>query len=321
MLKVDFHNHYFPLSLLKALDKKGLWAIGGSRMDLSPNLYEVGKREADRRKMGADVCVLSVGPPGVDYFDKQMSGRMARFANDEITSLQDRFPGRFYGLATLPLQDVESSVEELDRCVRDLRFGGAMMFGNVRGKVIDSEDFWPIYQRASELDVPILLHPTKPVCSDEFKNMASLIGVGFLFDTTLAIVRLVFSGVLERFPKLKIVVAHLGSFIPYILPRIDIETKLLSRSFPDASTDLKQKPSHYFRKIYVDSVSHHAPALRCCIKTLGPERIVLGSDYPYSIWYQAAKEIERSPLPKQIKNKILGGNAVKLLKISKREVS
>jgi aminocarboxymuconate-semialdehyde decarboxylase len=288
-------------------------------MRVAPNLYSLRIKEHDMRQMGVHMSVLSLGPPGFDFLPSNESRKMATYCNSEIASIQDSYPDRYIGLASLPMRNMNSALEELDRSVKELGLKGVIVFSNVDGKIIDSEEFWPLFERLSELDIPMLLHPTQPVNSENFKDMASLIGVGFLFDTTLATVRIVFSGILERYPRLKIVLAHLGSFIPYILPRVDIETELISKAFPTMKPDLPKQPSFYFKKIYVDTVSHHEPAFRCCLETLGADKMLLGSDHPYSIWKRAAKEVEEEKISTNVKAKILGENALKLLRVDRRK--
>jgi aminocarboxymuconate-semialdehyde decarboxylase len=313
--KIDFHNHIYPLSYVKQLERKCLLSFGGFKMVVGPSFYDLKQREHDARSMGVDMVALTIGPPGVDPLDHDSSCQTAVAVNDEIASIVEKSPDKYTGLACLPLQDIGRSLEEMDRAVKDLRLKGAIIFSNVRGKMIDAEEFWPIYERASSLDIPLFLHPTQPLNPENFKDLAILIGVGFLFDTTLATVRIVFSGVLQKYPGLKIVLAHLGSTIPYIIERIDIETKLLRSFFPDTNYGLPKPPSHYLKKIYIDTVSHQESAYRLSYEIFGPERIVLGSDYPYSTWRRTTEEIEELRFPRASKNKIFGENAEKLLKI------
>jgi aminocarboxymuconate-semialdehyde decarboxylase len=313
--KIDFHNHIYPLSYVKQLERNGLLSFGGFNMAVGPSFYDLKQRELDARRMGVDMVALTVGPPGVDPLDRDSSCQTARAVNDEIASIVEKSPEKYVGLCCLPMQDVGRSLEEMDRAVKNLGLRGAIVFSNVRGKMLDAEEFWPIYERACQLDIPLFLHPTQPLNPENFKDLAIVIGVGFLFDTTLATVRLAFSGVLHRYPTLKLVLAHLGSTIPYIMERIDIETRLLPNFFPDAKYGLPKPPSYYLKRIYIDTVSHQENAYQLAYEVFGAERIVLGSDYPYSTWKRTTKEIEELRFHRATKNKIFGQNAQKLLKI------
>lgn len=239
---------------------------------------------------------------------------LAQIVNDSFAEIQPQYPTRFCPLATLPLQDPQAAADELERAVTKLGLRGAMLFANVNGKPIHHKAYWPLYETAARLDVPLMIHPTSPPGVEAYQEYRTTALVGFLVDTTLAITLLMFEGVLAKFPSIKFVLGHLGGTIPYIAERIDRGYE----AYPEVRTNIPEKPSFYFkRNCYYDTVAFEPNALQFAINFAGAEHVVLGSDYPHQIgdMEKAVKVIENLPNASDARTAILGGNARRLLKL------
>jgi len=276
-----------------------------------PEAEDYIKRIEDMDACGIDMQCLSLGIPGTDRVEPDLGISLAKMVNDEISRIVNKYPDRFVGFATLPLQDIDGALEELDRAINDLGLKGVMIYSNVAGKPLDSPEFWPFYEKSAKLKIPIFIHPTLPVMANVTKEYQLTPVIGFLFDTTLAMLRIIFGGVLEKFPSLTFVLAHLGSTIPYVLTRIDFESGL----FPGSWVNISKPPSEYFRSVYVDTVSLHEPALKCAYETIGIERFVFGTDYPFWDIPSGVNSIEKWEISEDEKNKIFSENAIKILRL------
>ncbi|MBI3732742.1 MAG: amidohydrolase [Chloroflexi bacterium] len=215
----------------------------------------------------------------------------------------------------MPLQDPQASADELERAVTKLGLRGAMLFANVNGKPIHHRAYWPLYETAERLDVPLMIHPTSPPGVEAYQEYRTTALVGFLVDTSLCITLLMFEGVLEKYPKLKFVLSHLGGTIPYIAERIDRGYD----AYPEVRKNISQPPSFYFkRNCYYDTVAFYPNALEFAIEFAGTDHVLLGSDYPHQIgdMQKAVTVIENLTLGDEARGKVLGGNARRLLKLA-----
>src|SRR5207247_4147703 len=219
---------------------------------------------------GIAQAIVALPPPGVDRFDRDDGVAVARACNDELAVLTGE---RFAGLATLPLQAPADAAAELERAVA-LGLPGAQVWSNAAGAPLDH--LADLLDTAAALDIPLVLHPTLPVDSAALGDYGLLTTLGFLYETTTCAMRLIMSGLYERHPDFKLLVPHAGSLIPYLIGRIDYESRLFG-----AAPDLSAPPSEYARRLYTDSVCLWPPALRLALDVLGPERVLFGTDYPF----------------------------------------
>ncbi|MHB8411289.1 MAG: amidohydrolase family protein [Candidatus Acidiferrales bacterium] len=325
MAIIDFHNHYYPPAYLEALRagssvvKVDFDAEGNPRLHY-PGDYNVavrGHRDIDFRegelaKYGIDMQVISLTTPGTHVESPANAVKLAALVNDAFAEVVRTKRGKFVALATLPLNDPAASVKEFERACRQLKFRGAMLFSNVNGVALSDERFWPLYERANELDAILHIHPTAPVGVEAMTDYWLMPLVGFLFDTTLAAEKLVFSGVAERFPRIRWVLSHLGGAIPYIAERADRGF----RAFKECRANISRPPSEYLKQFYYDTVNFDPLALKLAVDFAGVEHILAGSDYPHQIGSipEMLASLRSLPIPTADKDKILGGNAAKLLR-------
>jgi predicted TIM-barrel fold metal-dependent hydrolase len=290
-----------------------IWYAEGKGYGVSEDTYRVDLKLRDMDRAGVDAQVLSLILPGADLVEPELGRDLAATYNDAVAELEKEHPSRFYGLAALPAQDTDLALKELERAVGTLGLRGVCLFSNVAGKHLDTEELWPLYARTEGLGIPLFLHPTLPVVSDRLPGYGFEFIIGYLFDTTIATLALIFSGVLERHPNLQVVVPHAGSTIPYILGRVDYESQN-----PWARSDKISKPaSHYFRKLYVDTVCDSTETLQMALDCVGEDRVLFASDYPYWNLERSVALIENLPVEAETKRKIFGENARRLLKLDR----
>ncbi len=321
---IDFHNHYYPPAYLEAI-REGPSAVrvtvdGHDNPVLHyPGDYNVavpGHRDIDYRERvlierGVDTQVLSLTTPGTHVETPETAVRMSRLVNDAFADVVRRKQGRFAALATLPLNDPKASVAEFDRATRELGLRGAMLFSNVNGVPLSDHRFWPLYEMANDRDAVLYIHPTNPVSVDAMRDYWLMPLVGFLYDTTLAAASLVFSGTVERFPRIRWALCHLGGTIPYLVERLDRGF----HAFAECRAHIAKPPSEYLARFYYDTVNFNQGALDLAIAFAGPEHILAGSDYPHQIGSIPfmLDSIAALDIAESDRAAILGGNAATLL--------
>jgi aminocarboxymuconate-semialdehyde decarboxylase len=264
-------------------------------------------------KAGVDMQVLTLTTPGVERDTAERGIKLSRLVNDEFARIKEKYPERFTALASLPVQEPQAAIAELERAVKECGLPGALLFSNANGRPLDSKEFLPIYEKAVTLDVPLFIHPTTPInyiAMDDYRLVPIL---GFTVDTALAVLRLVFSGVLARFPNLKLVASHLGGVFPYLRGRIETAYN----AYPECKVNISEPPSTYLKKIWADSVCYNSDIFMSTYAFSGAEKLMLGTDFPHEIHdlYNAVDRIKSLKITEEEKEKILGENAIKLLKL------
>lgn len=331
MKTIDVHNHLYPrewidyiknqsgpLSVEQTGPTNFIFFYKGTRLATvdKPGHYEPEPRIKDLDEYGIDIQIISMTTPSAELIPAKEGIVWAQKINDYLASVCRKYPGRFYAYATLPYQDVKESVKELERAHRELGVKGITMFSNLAGEPIYAPQFMPIYEAAEALDLPIFIHPAPPITSDALKRVEMPLPLyGFIFDTTMAVTGLIFKGVLARFPKLKIIHAHLGGIFPYLVGRINDSFRSYAREF---KFSLDKQPSDYYREnVYVDAISFHLPAMKCALEFLGPDHIMIGTDYAHPIGGpdKVIGYLEQLKLPAHDKEKIFYKNAAQMFKL------
>ena len=324
---IDVHNHYYPPVYLDAL-QKGPSAVRvthdaqGNPCVHYPGDYNVcvpGHRDIDYRErvlseLGIDMQLISLTTPGTHVEEPATAARLAALVNDRFAQVVADKRGRFAALATLPLNDPAASVAEFRRATRELKLPGAMLFSNVNGVALYDKRYWPLYEAADEAGAVLMIHPTNPVGVEAMLDYWLMPLVGFLCDTTLAAAGLVFSGVAERFPRIRWLLGHLGGAIPYLAERLDRGFE----AFQECRVNIKQPPSTYLKRWYYDTVNFDPRAIELAIAFAGPDHVLAASDYPHQIGSipKMLASIRAVDAGDEAKRKILGENAMRLLRIS-----
>lgn len=266
-------------------------------------------REMDAAEV--DVQVLSAAPQTYLYDqDASLGAACASLQNDEIAKLVKTHPDRFLGIATLPLQAPQRAADELRRAVRTLGFRGAMIGSNVQGRNLDDPALEPLWATAAELDALILIHPYNVAGADRLRSYYLNNLVGNPLDTTIAAACLVFGGVLERHPKLKVLLVHGGGFVPYQAGRWVHGWKVR----PEPQVHLKQSPEPWIDRFYYDTILHAKPQLEFLVDAVGASRVLLGSDYPYDMGTgECVRQVRALSIADADKATVLGETAALLL--------
>ena len=326
MTIIDFHNHFYPPEYLEALRTGGTTVTFSTDADGNPVLgypgdynvavpghRDIAYREAVLAREGIDRQVLTFTTPGTHVETPQRAVQLARLVNDALARVAHERAGRFTALATLPLNDPAGSVAELERVMTQLGFKGAMLFSNVNGVALADARYEPLWRKADAFGAVLYIHPTNPVGVEAMTEFWLMPLVGFPWDTTLAAAKLVFSGVVERFPKIRWVLGHLGGAIPYIAERLDRGYE----AFPECREHIRKAPSAYLKEFYYDTVNFDPGALRLAVEFAGPRRILAGSDYPHRIGSLRAMldSLRRLDVSAEDRALLLGGNAARLLEL------
>lgn len=259
---------------------------------------------------GIEITLLSTNDPGPEWFGDD-GPAVAQVIHDSLAGVIAKHPMRFRGLCTLPLQNEKDAAAELDRCVKKLGFRGILLYTNLAGAWCDEPQFHWLYARAEELDVPILLHPAMPMTTGQVKGYELTSTLGNMFENTIALARIIASGLLDRHPRLQLVCPHLGGTLPYISGRMDHQLGVLRRG----PQNLRRKPSEYLRSIHMDIVSPLPEAMRFALDFSGPDRLLFSSDHPWVQPREILEPLRSLRLPAATEAKILSGNARRLFRL------
>jgi aminocarboxymuconate-semialdehyde decarboxylase len=328
---IDVHNHLYPKAWMEFLEGRPgsptmertgptsmVFYYNGMRLATvsRPGHYDPVPRLADLDAYGIDIQMVSLTTPSVELVPASEGVPWASKVNDHLAEMCRDYPGRYYAFATLPYQDVGASLKELERAHRDLGVKGITMFSNVQGKAIYEPEFLPIWEMAAALDLPVFIHPAPPVTTDAMVKVRMPLPLyGFILDTTMAVTGLIFTGVLEKYPNLKLVHAHLGGVFPYMVGRIDDCFNTYKNDF---GYSLREPPSEYYRRnVYDDVISFHLPAMRCAVEYMGVDHLLIGTDYAHPIGgpEKVVDYVKQLGLPPEDFEKILWKNAAKLFKL------
>ena len=323
---VDIHAHFVPEEYLRLIETEG--EPYGLRLRQSPNgplivagqvaigpisapYHDLDMRLQEMDAQGVAVHALSLMPPMVYWADGVLGNRLARLVNDAMAGASRAHPERFVFLATLPMQDPEAAVNEVNRAVTQLGARGIYLGTNVRGKELTDSSFLPVFERIDALRVAIFLHPLNVIGAQRLTSYYLHNLLGNPFDTAVAAANIIFSRLLDRFPRLKICLPHAGGALPYLIGRLTHGWKVR----PECKA-LKKPPSSYLRRFTYDTISHAPESLRFLIDLVGADHVMMGSDYCFDMGYERpVKAVTALKLSGPDQEKILGGNAARLLRL------
>ncbi|MBI3079554.1 MAG: amidohydrolase [Deltaproteobacteria bacterium] len=320
---IDIHAHFYPEPYLRLLAEEGerlgvrlrRQSRGGLVFEMrdgvlgpiQPAFTDLDLRLKEMNRQRVDVHALSLTRPMVYWAEGSLGLKLAQATNDAIAEAHQAFPDRFVGFATLPMQEPDLALQELDRAARLPGIRGVYLGTNVNGRDLSHADFLPLFQRIEELRLPVFLHPLHVIGRERLKPYFLYNLLGFPFDTAVAAV---FSGLLDRFPGLTACLPHAGGSFPYLVGRMNRGHKI----HPDCK-QIEHRPSTYLRRFTYDTISHDPLALLYLIRLVGPDRVMLGSDFCFEIGYDRPVQVvtRLAPLSSSDQRRILGGNASRLL--------
>ena len=293
--------------------------FGEAAQKLFDQLRDVGeKRIADMDSAGVDVQVLSLTSPGTEQLDAADAVAVAREANDFLADAVEKNPTRFAAFAALPTAAPDKAAVELEQMVREPGFKGAIINGHSRGRYLDDKFFWPILERAEALNVPIYLHPTlppRPVIEASYSGFLPIVtemfagaGWGWHIETAIHIIRLILGGVFDRYPKLQVVIGHMGEALPFMLQRLDVMPMVMTRLSRPISAYLRENVHYTF------SGFNFTPTFLDLLLQVGIDRIMFSTDYPYASMAQARAFLDQLPVSSADRERISHRNAERLLR-------
>ena len=324
-MHIDCQTHVFPAEYAELLLRNQGWVRATREGDnyrvhygglqtflLAMDSYRIQSKLHDMDAAGIDLSVVSVNMPGPELLDPDLGVAGARLCNDYVASLVQRNPDRLAGLACLPWQDSAACLAEMERATQELGLKGFMLYSHIGQEPVDAPQFEPLYARAAELGVPIVLHPCVPAWTAELAAHSMIPMVGLMCDQSFAMLRLLLAGTLERHPTLKILQPHAGGILPYLWGRIEHQTEVLQRG----CECLTQTVAASYERVYLDTVSPSALALRLVYDFAGPDRLIFGSDHPWVSPSQITQVMDALHLPPTEMERIMGGNAQRLFGIA-----
>lgn len=330
MKKIDIHTHIMPEHIPNWFEKFGYGEdfihlehhkpccarmIKGDKFfrEVESNCWEPKDRLKDMEATQVDVQVLSTIPVLFNYWAKPEHGlETSRFFNDHIAQCVYLHPERFIGLGTLPMQDIDLAIGEMERVIKELKMPGIELGSNINQVNLSDERFFPFWEAAQELNCSIFIHPWEMMGEDKMSKYWLPWLVGMPAETSRAICSLIFGGVMEKFPKLKFAFAHGGGSFPATVGRVEHGFKVR----PDlCAIDNPINPRDYLGRFWVDSLVHDQDSFQLLLKTIGEHKICCGSDYPFPLGeHRPGELVESMPLSQDAKSKILWDNAMEWLK-------
>lgn len=331
MLKIDTHTHVLPENWPDLKERYGYGGFvqlehhgpGCARMmldgrhfrDVRANCWDPGERLSDCERHNVSVQVLSTVPIMFSYWAKPRDTLdLSRMLNDHIASIVSAHAKRFVGLGTVPMQDAELAIGELERCVTRLGLAGIEIGTHINGWNLDDEKVFPIFEAAQELGAAIFVHPWEMLGRERMSRYWLPWLVGMPAETSLSICSMIFGGIFERLPRLRILFAHGGGAFPATFGRIEHGFRVR----PDlVAVENKNNPREYLGRFYVDSLVHDADMLRYMISLMGEKSIALGSDYPFPLGEAVPGAlIESLELDSAVKARLLSGTALEWLNLN-----
>jgi aminocarboxymuconate-semialdehyde decarboxylase len=322
------HAHFYPERFLKSLADEGgpadarieylgpgrpVLIRGASRLELDATYWDLEQRVRRMTAQGVTVHALSLTTPMVHWAPPERGAQLARLVNEAMAEAHAAFPTRFVGLAALPVQDPALAMQELDRAAGLKAMRGIYLPTHVGARELSDPAFFPIYERCEALDLPVLLHPTSVIGADRLgraNDLGNLLGTPF--DGTVASASLVFGGVLDRYPKLNVVLPHAGGALPYLWGRLQHAQEVR----PEMRNAAQKPFREYLRRFHYDTLGHAPETVRFLVGLVGPDRVLMGSDYCFDLGYEKPRDIvTKLGLKPADQDKVFSGNAARLFKL------
>ncbi len=321
---IDVHTHCLTEAWFDLLQKHGgprytvkavtggLRAIhldGAPFMTPVPAMFDYDQRLATMDECGVDICVVSLTCPNCYWGGPNVSLQAARIMNDDMAAAQTAHPDRLRWFASLPWQYPELALAELERATT-AGASGVMVLANVGGQPLTDATFAPIWAAIDAKALPVLVHPTAPpgVAEMDMQRFQLTASIGFTFDTSLAVARMIYDGFFDRYRKLRIIAAHGGGALPYLIKRMD----QCYDNIPACREKIDVRPSEFMPRIYADAVLFSPEALDLCVRVFGADNVMYGSDYPHTIGDMPGCLRRVNGLPAEVRDKVRGQNALRI---------
>ncbi len=327
MKVVDVHTHMLNEAYLRLLKKyakgyklkklvggqTGIVKDGAPFMTLTPGMFDYEDRLRAMDAAGVDIAIVTLTSPNVYWGSSKASLEAARLVNDDMAAQQKRYPQRIRFMCSLPWQHAKLAVAELSRACDELGAVGVMVLANIGGASLTDRIFSSIWKEIDRRALPVLVHPTAPPGTQQLDvaKYNLIASVGFMFDTSLAVSRMIFDGFFDRHPNLKLIAAHGGATLPYIAGRLDI----CFENMPACREKISQRPSSYLKKIYYDSVVFQQESLELVLRVGGEDKVLYGSDYPHNIGDMKGCLARVDALPAAQRDAVRGGNAQRIFRL------
>jgi aminocarboxymuconate-semialdehyde decarboxylase len=324
---IDVHTHMLNDAYLALLKKHGggykvKKVVGGQTgivkegapfMTLMPGMFDYDLRIRAMDEAGVDIAIVTLTSPNVYWGSAPISLQASKIMNDDMAARQKQYPDRIRFMCSLPWQHAKLAVAELKRACDELGAAGVMVLANIDGASLTDKKFSSIWKEIDRRALPVLVHPSAPPGTAELDVMRYnlIASVGFMFDTSLAVARMIFDGFFDRYPDLKIIAAHGGGALPYIAGRLDI----CFENMPACRERISEKPSSYLRRVYYDSVVFQQESLELALKVGGTENVLYGSDYPHNIGDMKGCLGRVDALAPAQRDAVRGGNAMRIFKL------
>lgn len=321
---IDVHTHMYTERWLTLLREHGgpdlevresldspitVFYRGASFCVLEDPHFDFDLRIKNMDKAGVDMGIITLPAPSVFWGGSQHSLEAARAVNDAFAEAQQSYPDRIRWMASLPWEYPELAVAELDRAC-DNGTVGVLTLGNINGRHLTDELFTPVWKAIDARSLPVLVHPTIPPGIDqlELSHYAMVASIGFMVDTSVAVIRMIYDGFFDQYPNLKLIAAHAGATLPYLVGRLDQVFNKTKR----ARVKISKPPSEYLRHIYYDSVTYRQEALELCVQVGGEDNVMYGSDYPFNLGDMVGCLERVNNLPESVCNKVRSSNAARI---------
>jgi len=324
-MKYDLHTHYYPKSYFDKIrelssdftfdtDPTGRTIIklrGARFFGITPPMTDPEARLEAMDRVSIDVEVLSLSTPNVYFASPEHQPEIARMVNDAYAELIAQYPRRFKGFASIPMDSPDEALEELERALGELRMQGVVLMSNVQGRALTSPQYRPFFEEANRRGAAIFIHPMLPANTEPFQEYVLGPLVAFPCDTTLAVAKLCFAGVLRELPRIRWIVGHAGGAIPWLMERLDNGF----RDFAECRVNIDELPSVYLKRLYYDTVTFSPYTLNMLRDLVGTDHMVMGSDFPHLLGSidRAVSSIEGLHIPAAEKERIFSGTALSIL--------
>jgi aminocarboxymuconate-semialdehyde decarboxylase len=324
-MKYDLHTHYYPKSYFDKIRElssdftfdtdptgRAIIKLRGARFfGITPPMTDPEARLEAMDRVSIDVEVLSLSTPNVYFASAEHQPEIARMVNDAYAELMAKYPRRFKGFASIPMDSPDEALRELDRALGELRMQGVVLMSNVQGRALTSPQYRPFFEEANRRKAAIFIHPMLPANTESFQEYVLGPLVAFPCDTTLAVAKLCYSGLLRELPDIRFIVGHAGGAIPWLMERLDNGF----RDFAECRVNIDELPSVYLKKLYYDTVTFSPYTLNMLRDLVGTDHMVMGSDYPHLLGSidRAVSSIEGLHIPAAEKTRIFSGTALSIL--------